>query len=219
MSYVRKIISADEKLISVFRPHWIYLLEGFLCFSGLTLIGLVADFYFYQYVGSHAIRFDIDLWIVQFNELRTPIPWIFGFAGFAVFYPLFLAFISAEVGLTNQRVIYKRNLLFIEIEQIDLEDIRAEHVSHGWLGWLLGYGRIRLDCRFVDDVYLPAIRKPYRLIKAMHTARMRHPAIDYTNEMLQANLERIRHKEDEDRIPLPIRKIQQHIKPGFKKAA
>ncbi len=210
MGYVRKIINTDEKLLSISRPHWIYLIEGLLAFSGLTILGLVADYFFYMYVGSHAVRFDIDLWIVQFNELNTPIPWIFGITGFAIFYPLFLAYISAEVGLTNQRIIYKRNLIFIEIEQVDLEDIRAEHISHGWFGWLLGYGRIRLDCRFVDDVWLPAIRNPYRLIKAMHTARMRNPDIDYTNEMLTDNLERIREKE---------RKNQRHIKLPFRKAA
>jgi hypothetical protein len=211
MGYVRKIMNADEKLLLIARPHWIYLFEGLLCFIGLTVIGLAADYYFYQYVGSHAVRFDIDLWIIKFNELNTPILWLFGFMGFAIFYPLFLAFVSAEVGLTNQRIIYKRNLLFIEVEQVDLEDIRAEHVSHGWFGWLLGYGRIRLDCRFVDDVRLPAIRKPYRLIKAMHTARMRHPDIDYTNEMLHANLEQIRKQE--------IKPFKQHVKQRFLKAA
>lgn len=210
MGYVRKIINTDEKLLSISRPHWIYLFEGILAFASLTLLGLITDFFFYMYVGSHAVRFDIDLWVVQFNELNTPIPWIFGITGFAIFYPLFLAYISAEVGLTNQRIIYKRNLIFIEIEQVDLEDIRAEHVFHGWFGWLLGYGKIRLDCRFVDDVRLPAIRNPYRLIKAMHTARMRNPNIDYTNEMLTTNLERIKQKE---------RETQKHIKLPFRKAA
>lgn len=215
MGYVRKVINADEKLLSISRPHWIYLFEGLLCFAILTIAGLVLDYYFYLYVGSHAIRFDIDLWLIQFNEIRTPIPWIFSFSGFAIFYPLFLAYISAEIGLTNQRIIYKRNLIFIEIEQVDLEDIRAEHVSHGWFGWLLGYGRIRLDCRFIDDVRLPAIRKPYKLIKAMHTARMRHPGIDYTDETLHKNLERIKHKEAEK----PLHKIHRQIKEGFLKAA
>ena len=219
MGYIRKIIAPDEKLLLIARTHWIYLFEGLLCFIGLTIAGLVADYYFYRYVGSHAVRFDVDLWIIQFSELNTPIPWFFGIVGFVVFYPLFLAFISAEVGLTNQRIIYKRNLLFIEIEQIDLSDIAAEHVSHGWFGWLLGYGRIRLDCRFVDDVWLPAIRKPYRLIKTMHIARKKHPSIDYTHDMLEENLERIEEKEQKAEIPEPIRKIHRHIKSGFRKAA
>lgn len=215
MSYVRKIINTDEKLLSVSRPHWIYLFEGIFWFISLTVIGFIADLYFYKYVGSHAVRFDIDLWIVQFNELRTPIPWCFSFTGFAIFYPLFLSYISAEIGLTNERIIYKHNLIFIEVEQVDLEDIRAEHVSHGWLGWLLGYGRIRLDCRFLDDVRLPAIRNPYRLIKTMHTARMRHPHIDFTDEMLNENLERLKQKANQK----PIEHIRQHIRERFLKAA
>ena len=219
MGYVRKIITPDEKLLLVMRPHWIYLFEGILWFAVLTIAGLVIDYYFYLYVGSHAVRFDIDLWAVKFNELSTPIPWVFSFTGFAVFFPLFLAYISAEVGLTDQRIIYKRNLLFIEIVQVDLGDITAEHISHGWFGWLLGYGRLRLDCRFIDDVWLPAMRKPYRLIKAMHHAKAHHPGIDYTHDMLMSNLERIERERRENQTSEKIRKMKDGVIRGFRRVA
>lgn len=219
MGYIRKVITSDEKLLAIFRPHWIYAFEGLLSFAVLTAAGFILDYYLYEYFGQHAIKFKIDLWVVQFDEHHTPIPWAAAFCGFAIFWSLFLAYISAEVGLTNQRIIYKRGLIFIEIDQIDLEDIRAEHVMHGWFGWLLGYGRIRLDCRFVDDVWLPAIRNPYRLVKASHTARMRHPGIDYSQDDLNSNLRLIEQQRQQAKFKEKIGKLKQDMKKGFVRAA
>ena len=219
MGYIRKVITKEEKLLSIIRPHWSYLVEGLFWFAGLTILGIIINHYFYEYVGLHAIKFKVDLWILQFDQRHTPIPWAFALTGFGVFWPLFLAYISAEVGLTEQRIIYKRGLMFIQIEQVDLEDIRAEHVSHGWLGWLLGYGRIRLDCRFIDDVWLPAMRDPYKLIKASHTARMKHPQIEYTPDNLTLNLEAIERQKQKAYIKGKIKRLKTNIKTGFKEAA
>ncbi len=219
MGYIRKVITRQEKLLSITRPHWIYLLEGLFWFVSLTIIGLLVSQYFYEYIGLHAIKFKVNLWFVQFDQRNTPIPWIFGFTGFAVFWPLLLAYISAEVGLTDQRIIYKHGLIFIEIEQVDLEDIRAEHVSHGLLGWLLGYGKIRLDCRFIDDLWLPAMRDPYRLIKASHTARMKHPEIDYNYDDLNSHLTLIEERKHKASPQEKMKKLRMNIKIGFKKAA
>jgi hypothetical protein len=79
--------------------------------------------------------------------------------------------LGTQIALTNQRLVYKTGLLIVNTEEIDLVEIRAETVHHGLLGRLLGYGRIKLDSRFVGDVFLPAVRAPYRLVKAMNTAR------------------------------------------------
>ncbi|HBR69700.1 MAG TPA: hypothetical protein DEA55_10035 [Rhodospirillaceae bacterium] len=215
MSYIRKVITNEEKLLSTFRPHWIYFFEGAFWFAGLTVIGFIADYYLYVYFGQHAVTFDIDLKYIHFSEMNTPIPWLFSFAGLAVFWPLFLLYISTEVGLTNQRIIHKRGLIFIEIDQVDLEDIRAEHVVHGWFGWLLGYGKIKLNCRFIEDVILPAIRNPYRLVKASHTARLKHPLIEYGQDEFRANMERI----DQQREKSKIISIKEAIKKNFRKAA
>ncbi len=219
MSYIRKVITTDEKLLAIIRPHWIYLIEGIFWFAILTALGIIGSQYFYDYVGTHAIKFKIDLWLIQFDQRNTPIPWAFAFTGFAVFWPLFLAYISSEVGLTDQRVIYKRGLIFVEIEQVDLQDIRAEHVSHGWLGWLLGYGKIRLDCRFIDDLWLPAMRDPYKLIKASHTARMKHPQIDYSPGDLDLNLEMIEQQKRKAYLHGKIGKLKTVILKNFKSAA
>ncbi len=208
MSYIKKVAGRDEKILMILRPHWIYLLEGILWFIALTLLGFVGDYYLYGYAEAHNFAFSLDFYFFQVNQNTLFLPWVFGFVGFGIFWPLALAYASTEVGLTNQRIIYKKGLIFIEVDQVELDDIKAEQVYHGWLGWALGYGRIHLDCRFVGDVWLPAIYKPYKLLKSIHVANMRHPDIDYTTDHLNENLKRIEQKEKENsaREVLKIRK-------------
>jgi hypothetical protein len=219
MSYIRKVIGNDEKLLATFRPHWIYFLEGLLALGALSAIGFLIDYYLYAFFTHNAVKFNVDLYFLVFNERFTPIPWIFVFTGFAIFIPLFLVWISTEVGLTNQRIIHKRGLIFIQIDQADLEDIRGEHVIHGWFGWLLGYGRVRLDCRFVEDILLPALSNPYKLVKASHSARLKNPAIEYGHDEFWANMEKIERARSEAREKSKLNMLKQKMKGNFGKAS
>jgi len=216
MSYVRKVISNQEKLLCVFHASWSYVVEGLFWFVTLTTIGLIVDHYFYQYVGPDTFL-NIDLWVVHLGIKLSGISMIFAIIGFAVFWTLFLVYMSSEIGLTDQRIIYKKGLIFIQIDQVDLEDIRAEQVFHGWFGWLFGYGRIRLDCRFIHDVWLPTIHDPYRLVKASHNARLKHPLIEYGQDEFQANLQRIEAQKEEKQSK--FKKLKRMIKQRFQKAA
>lgn len=192
MSYIRKVTGANEKLVLITRLHWIYLFESIAWFILITGLGLFIDYLLWHYVGNKSSDLVIDLKYIQFDAYRTPIPWMFGFAGLAVFWPLFTTYISTEIGLTDRRIIYKKGLIMVKVLQVELEDIRGEQVNHGWLGWLLKYGRIHFDCRFIDDVYLPATENPYRLVKAVHTARMRHEDIPtYNVDELNADIDRV----------------------------
>lgn len=191
MSYVRKVIGQNEHLVMITRLHWIYFLEAVIWFAAIFGFGLLADHYLWLYAGSHIKHYEIDMYFYTFDQDHTPIPWAFGFTGVAAFLPLFSTYLSTEIGLTDRRIIHKRGLFMIEVQQVELEDIRGESVKHGWLGWLLGYGRIHFDCRFIDDMYLPAVRDPYRLVKAVHTARMRSEKIPYTANDLDTDISRI----------------------------
>ncbi len=216
MSYVRKVISNQEKLLCVFHASWSYVAQGLFWFVVLTTAGLIVDHYFYQYVGPDTFL-NIDLWAVHLGLKLSGISMIFAFIGFAVFWTLFLVYISSEIGLTDQRVIHKKGLIFIQVDQVDLEDIRAEQVFHGWFGWLFGYGRIRLDCRFINDVWLPTIPDPYRLVKASHNARLKHPLIEYGEDEFQVNLQRIEaQKEEKQRTFLKLKRL---MRERFQKAA
>lgn len=206
-------------MLSVSRVHWIYPLQGLFWFAVMAGLGFYIEHMLHSHAGIHAPGFRLELGWLRFDEKNTPIPWMFSIAGFMVFWLLFLKYISNEVGLTDQRIIHKKGLIFVEILQLDLEDIRGENVIHGWLGWLLGYGRIHLDCRFIEDVELPAISNPYRLVKASHTARMRHPVIDYTAQELEINLDEIEKRKKQAAVKIKLRALGNKIKQSFRQAS
>ncbi len=192
MGYVHKVIGADEKLILVTRLHWIYPLEGLIFFALTTVLGVFINNIMWINAGYLLPDFEINLHFMSISySFYMMIPLAFGLIGFLMFWSLFTSYISTEIGLTNHRIIYKKGLFLIDVQQVELEDIRGEEINHGWLGWILGYGKIRFDCRFIDDVYLPATKNPYRLIKAVHTARMRHEKIAYNIDDLSLDIERV----------------------------
>lgn len=216
MAYITKTISKQEKLILLTRLHWIYFVQALIWFGIIVTVGLIADHYFYLYVAQYATSFSVDLALVKFTENSPFLIWLFGLAAFTLTWPQILTYISTEIGVTSERIIHKKGLIFIQVEQFDLEDIRGEDVIHGWLGWALKYGRIHLDCRFVDDVYLPAIPKPYRLVKASHEARMFNPAISYTPDEYRRNLEKIEQRRAEATVKIKMRTLGERTKAKFR---
>ena len=218
MSYVAKTISHSERLLFLTRPHWIYILTGVIWFSIFVSMGIGLDAYFSEYLNQYSLHFFLNLKLIYLSGSVTPISIIFTLIGITAFWPFFMIYISSEIGLTNERIICKTGLIFIQIEQVDLDDIRSEHIDHGWIGWLLGYGRIRLDCRFLEDVKLPSIPNPYGLIKASHNARKKHPEIEYGGDEFSSNIKLLEHQQDQESISAKSRKLRNLVKINFWKS-
>ncbi|QQG35783.1 MAG: PH domain-containing protein [Micavibrio aeruginosavorus] len=127
--------------------------------------GAAIDYFLWHFWGATPPLADIPF-LGSHVALLLSLP-----GGFFICSLYLVKLLSTEIALTDMRLIYKIGLIFVEVEEIDLVEIRSEHVHHGLLGRLLGYGQVRLDSRFVGDIDLPAIKNPYKLIKAMHNAR------------------------------------------------
>lgn len=168
MSFVAKhIVDPHERLVGVARLHWIYVVVG-LFWSGVVL---AAGLGLHRLVALYGVPNNFDQVVVFLgHDIGTPALWFVGaftLVAALLFLVFFIEYLSTEVALTNERVIRKSGLIAIEVQQIDLGEIDAAQIHHGWLGAFLGYGRIFLDCRFVGDINLPAIRKPYRFLTAL----------------------------------------------------
>jgi hypothetical protein len=184
MGYIRKIITADEKILFITGVHWIYLVQGLFYAAVPILIGVVIQVLIYQQ--GHLL--ETNLWPLYLNPGFSTLSLTFFAFGLVVFSPFLVMYLSHEVGLTNQRVIHKKGLVFIQVHEVDLSDVRGENIVYGWFGWLLGYGRVRLDCRFVNDVVLPAISRPTRMVKICHTARKLPGQEDNTNKVIDPEI-------------------------------
>ena len=219
MSYILKAISSQEKLILLEHPHWIYIATGFFWAIFFVICGLYLDSYYNQLTGDLSSSYLIDLKQSYSIGFITPISTTFILIGLIVFWPYYKTFVSAEVGLTSERIIHKTGLILVKIDQVDLDDIRAEHVYHGLLGWLFKYGKIKLDCRFVEDFGLPAIGSPYRFVKSSHNARLKHPQIRYDEDDFSKNIQTIGSQEKSVAPPEVIKRVKETLKKSFFRSA
>lgn len=176
MSFIAKhIANPDERMIYIARLHWISLLEGLLWFGGFWAIGLFMSDWLESIrpVTSTLTAFSIGGFHIEPRIIWLLYMMLAG--GTVIFTTYLVKLISTEIALTSRRIIFKTGLIFTEVEEIDLNEIRAEKIHHGLLGRFLNYGWLNLDSRFVGDITLPRIRKPYKFLKAMHRAMGRLP--------------------------------------------
>jgi hypothetical protein len=168
MSYVRKVIGQDEKLIGIARLHWIYIVQGILWFVACVAIARLTGSVFNHFLAIIPATSSLGLPILALQTWLTPFALFFG----AIICSLYVVkVLTTEIGLTNRRIIYKRGWLFVNVKEIDIEEIRGENLNTGYLGRFLNYGYINLDCRFIGDVQLPAIENPHVFLKALHKMR------------------------------------------------
>lgn len=172
MSYIKNILGKHERLVSMTRLHWIYILEGVFWLVLFIGLGLSYDHLLYRYGGMRGYIHDLFAgYALPFVVPFSPLAVTSFVIGIYLFWILLLKYICTEIVLTDRRLIFKQGLIRVEIEETDLSEVHAEHIRHGLLGYFLGYGRVHLDCRFVDDIFLPAIRKPMKLVRAIQTVK------------------------------------------------
>lgn len=158
MAFVEKLVGPDENLVGVAKLHWIYIIKGLMWLIGSVIIGGTIQTIFAIYIPPFSL----------FGNF------IFGMAlilGALMFVLYFGKMIFTELGLTTERLIYKRGFLFVDVREVDLEEIKSESINNGVLGRVLNYGYLDLDARFIEDMDLPAIADPYRFVKAMNAVR------------------------------------------------
>ena len=177
--FLDRVTEKDEKIICRARLHWIYIMTGLLWLAGLAGAGFYLDLLLWENFGTHIPTYRQDIMGLIFGAKYPWLAWMFSAVGVMIAAIHITKVIATEIALTDQRVIYKTGLFFVDVKEIDLAEIRAESVHHGLLGRFLRYGEVHLDSRFVGDIYLPAMSKPYRLLKAIHTARRKlHDPLD-----------------------------------------
>ena len=200
MAYVHKVIGHDEKLIGVAQLHWIYLVKGFFMFLACVLFGWGLDHLLIRtmaYItqgmanGAYIPFMAVNLWLL-------PGAIVIGFVLMSFYITKIL---TTEVGLTNKRIVYKTGWLFVNVKEIDIEEIRGENLDTGWLGRFLDYGYVNLDCRFIGDIKLPAIAKANTFLKALH--KMRSDVIDTVTMVVGNNRAAIVQVEDGQDTPPP----------------
>ncbi len=169
MSFIAKHITHhDERLIYLARLHWIYLVKGISWFITLGVFGAYINWKYLVYVDvlpSQTLKFlpAYLSFLADFAVGLTP-----AIIGLIIFLIYMAKMLGTEIALTNRRLIYKTGLFFIQSSEVELSEVMEAKVDNGLFGAILGYGILRLDCRFVGDFELPYIRKPYNLLRQIN---------------------------------------------------
>lgn len=163
MAFVERVIDSEETLIGIASLHWIYAAQGFAWLLGFTFAGFFLDHFITDFIHSFIDRGGF----LAFNFF-TIVGFITG-VFVSLFY--FIKWIATEIALTSKRLIYKSGLIFVDVKEADLEEIKGADVDNGMLGIFLNYGYLFFDARFIANVDIPAVSHPYEFVKAMNKAR------------------------------------------------
>ncbi len=171
MAYVRKMLAPEEQMIGIARLHWIYVIKGLAWFLALAAAGWLMNEAIMRglfFLGTMTKNFAMPAALLSLSH--NIMLFMMG-GGILIFMMFVIKVLVTEVALTTQHVIHKEGLLFVNVKQVDIVEILGESLDLGHLGRLLGYGYLKLDCRFIGDVNLPAIENPERFLRALHHAR------------------------------------------------
>ena len=149
--FIRKTLMPEEKVQMVGEFSSFYTVAAYLWFLGCIAAGFVLHFLALRYLRQP------DL---------LPI-WFMTVVGLAVFFSMMLKRWTTEIYLTNHRIIHKRGLFIIDVDEVDVEQLASDQVHQSLMGRLLGYGALHIRCVEADDLWLPNIRHAYSFRNAI----------------------------------------------------
>jgi uncharacterized membrane protein YdbT with pleckstrin-like domain len=77
---------------------------------------------------------------------------------------------TAEIAVTNHRLIVKRGWLSRSTDELQLKAIEQVNCQQGLLGRLFDFGSVDVHGTGVDDLRIPAVSAPLGLLKAIEDA-------------------------------------------------
>lgn len=170
MSYVEKMISRREKLVCMTSLHWIYMVYASLYLLFFLVLAHMVHSSMMETPNLTPLLDKIiyGVFRVQIPMLSFSIAWLIAAPGVAIFIVRAFDYIGSEVCVTTKKLIYKKGLIWITVDDIDIDEIQSETVFQGLLGPVFDYGRLVVDSRFVKDLRIPPIVGPYTFLKRLH---------------------------------------------------
>jgi uncharacterized membrane protein YdbT with pleckstrin-like domain len=147
MGYIDSSLGRDETLLYRARFHWAQKAVGWGALGFFSLIALLVYWFGYSWIAGVILL----LAIATFVAIMVPL-WV------------------TEVGVTNQRLIFKRGLLFRSTDEVQLRAIEEVELHQSVLGRLLGYGQLGIHGTGDDELELPVIADPLRLRRTLQDA-------------------------------------------------
>lgn len=147
MGYIQDSLGANERVHYVAHFHWIRYVFGY----GVIVVAIALAALAYN----------------SANPLLAVAPLVIGIV---VFISMMLPIWTTEIGVTDQRIIYKRGFITRETDEMQLRSIEEVSLDQTVLGRILGYGKIQIHGTGNEEIYLPAIGDPLGMRRALQEA-------------------------------------------------
>lgn len=153
--FMKKTLMPDERVIRDARFSRVYTVSCYLALVSFVLLGAAV-----QYALLHHVPPEF--------RVRTHIPLAAGTGiGCWQFFWMMLKKWTTEIVLTDLRLIYKRGFFFVQVSEVDIEQLASHEVEQTFLGRMFDYGAIHIRCIEATDFRLPPIAKPYEFRNAL----------------------------------------------------
>ncbi len=148
----------DEVLVQDARFHGFYTFSAFSAIALWTAMGWGLQYGLYRFTGHWQmiplyVGLGIGCWICFWMMLKK---W------------------TTEIILTDKRILYKRGFFFVNINEVDIEQLASDNVEQSLLGRILDYGDLHIRCIEADDIWLPPIAKPYEFRNALEREKHKY---------------------------------------------
>ena len=147
MTYIELGLGRNETLEYRAHLHWLYKVGAWSVLVLLLAVAAIA------YAGGYHVLAGVA-----------------SIASGILFVAIMLPVWTTEIGVTNQRLIYKRGFVRRRSDEFQLRAIEGVQMIQGVLGRLFNYGRIELQGTGVSEMLLPPIADPLALRKALQEA-------------------------------------------------
>lgn len=149
MSYIKESLGDNETLHYRAHFHWIYHVGAW---SALIISAVIA-FAVFTYQPANFI---ISIFIVL--------------VGLAIFLYILIPIWTTEIGVTNQRLIFKRGWLQWQTQEMQLGSIEAVNFNQDFWGRMFDYGKLSIHGTGDEDMVLPSVGDPLALRSALQEA-------------------------------------------------
>jgi uncharacterized membrane protein YdbT with pleckstrin-like domain len=147
MGYVRDSLGANEAIHYIAHFHWIRYALAY----GVLAIAIIVSVLSYDATYPLLALVPAAVGILLFVVMMVPI-W------------------TTEIGVTSQRVIYKRGLIQRETQEMQLRSVEQVSLDQDVLARILGYGWLEIHGTGEEVMILPAIGDPVAMRRALQEA-------------------------------------------------
>jgi uncharacterized membrane protein YdbT with pleckstrin-like domain len=153
MSYIRNSLGANETVHYIAHFHWIHYAIAY----GALIISLVIS----VIMASMNLGSNSNIWPIL---LAPPL------IGLAIFLIIMVPIWTTEIGVTNQRIIYKTGFISRATSELQLRSIEEVSMQQDIAGRIFGYGKIEIHGTGEEQIMLPNLGDALTLRKALQEA-------------------------------------------------